>query len=78
MSISKIIKKFYQNRVENIKKMPNGYQKDMAIGAFVADIGPRSIKPIAKAIGSCFRKVKSCFEIFCYGIQTKIGFMSSF
>lgn len=46
----------------------------MAIGAFVADIGPRSIKPIAKAIGSCFRKVKSCFEIFCYGIQTKIEF----
>lgn len=74
MSISKIIKKFYQNRVENIKKMPNGYQKDMAIGAFVADIGPRSIKPIAKAIGSCFRKVKSCFEMFRYGIQKKIEF----
>lgn len=74
MSISKIIETFYQNRVESIKKMPNGYQKDMAIGAFVADIGPRSIKPIAKAIGSCFRKVKSCFEIFCYEIQTKIEF----
>lgn len=74
MSISEIIKKFYQNRVENIKRMPAGYQKDMAIGSFVADLGYRSIKPIAKAIGSCFRKVKSCFEMFCYGVQTKLEF----
>lgn len=74
MSISKVIKKFYQNRVEIIKKMPNGYQRDIAIGAFVADLGPRSIKPIAKAIGSCFRKVKNCLDIFLHGVQTKIEF----
>lgn len=74
MSISEIIKKFHQNRVKNIKKMSAGYQRDMAIGAFVADLGPRSIKPIAKAIGSCFRKVKKCFEMFRYGVQTKIEF----
>lgn len=55
MRISGIIKKFYQNRLENIKKIPIGYQKDIAIG-------------------NCFRKVKSCFEMFCYGVQTKFGF----
>ena len=64
MSISKIIEKFHKNRVKSIKKMSNGYQKDMAIGAFVADLGPRSIKPVAKAIGSCFRKVKKCYLSF--------------
>ena len=74
MSISEIIKKFHQNRVKNIKNMSAGYQRDMAIGAFVADLGPRSIKPIAKAIGSCFRKVKKCFEMFRYGVQIKIEF----
>lgn len=74
MSISKIIEKFHQNRVESIKKMSNGYQKDMVVGAFVADLGEHSIKPIAKAIGSCFRKVKKCFEMYFYGIQIKIEF----
>ena len=54
--------------------MSAGYQRDMAIGAFVADIGTRSIKPIAKASGSCFRKVKSCFEMFRHEIQTKFEF----
>lgn len=74
MSISEKIEKIHKNRVEHIKKMPNGYQKDIAIGAFVADLGNGSIKPVAKAIGSCFRKVKNCFEVFLYGIQTKIEF----
>ena len=72
MSISQKIEIYHKNRVENIRKMSNGIDRDMAIGAFAADLGQRSIKPLAKAIGSCFRKVKSCFEMFHYGVQTKI------
>ena len=37
MSISQIIEKYHKNRVENIKKMSNGIDRDMAIGSFVAD-----------------------------------------
>lgn len=74
MSISQKIEIYHKNRVENIRKMSNGIDRDMAIGAFAADLGQRSIKPLAKAIGSCFRKVKSCFEMFHYGVQTKIEF----
>ena len=58
MSISQIIKKYHKNRIENIRKMSNGIDKNMAIGSFVADLGKGSIKPVANAIGSCFRKVK--------------------
>ena len=36
MSISKKIEKFHKNRVEIIKKMSNGYERDMAIGALVS------------------------------------------
>lgn len=74
MSISQKIEIYHKNRVKNIKKMKNGIDRDMAIGAFVVDLGQRSIKPLAKAIGSSFRKVKKCFESFCYGTQTKIEF----
>ena len=44
MSISQIIEKYHKNRVENIKKMSNGIDRDMAIGSFVADLGKGSIK----------------------------------
>ena len=64
MSISQIIEKYHKNRVENIRKMSNGIDRDMAIGSFVADLGKGSIKPIANAIGSCFRKVKKCYILF--------------
>ena len=64
MSISQIIEKYHKNRVENIRKMSNGIDRNMAIGSFVADLGKGSIKPIAKAIGSCFRKVKKCYILF--------------
>ena len=74
MSISKKIKKYHNNRVENIKKMPNGFVRDMAIGAFVADLGERAITPVANAIGSCFRKVKNCYMQFLYGFQVKLEF----
>ena len=56
MIISKVIEKFHKNRIESILKMPNGLEKDMAIGSFVADLGKRSITPVAKSIGSCFKK----------------------
>ena len=64
MSISQIIKKYHKNRIENIRKMSNGIDKNMAIGSFVADLGKGSIKPVANAIGSCFRKVKKCYILF--------------
>ena len=64
MSISQIIKKYHKNRIENIRKMSNGIDKNMAIGSFVADLGKGSIKPVANAIGSCFRKVKKCYLLF--------------
>ena len=44
MSISQIIEKYHKNRVENIRKMSNGIDRDMAIGSFVADLGKGSIK----------------------------------
>ena len=75
MSISKNIEKYYKNRVESIKKMSSGIDRDYAIGAFVADLGKRSITAIAKSIGSCFRKVKACYQTFIDGfIQLKIEF----
>ena len=75
MIISKVIEKFHKNRIESIKKMSNGYEKDLAIGALVADLGKRSITPVSKAIGSCFRKTKKCYQMFIDGyIQLKIEF----
>ena len=75
MIISKVIEKFHKNRIESILKMPNGLEKDMAIGSFVADLGKRSITPVAKSIGSCFKKVKKCYLMYIDGfIQLKIEF----
>lgn len=64
MSITQKIKKYHKNRIESIKKMKKGIDRDMSIGALVADLGKGSIKPVAKAIKSCFRKVKNCFILF--------------
>lgn len=74
MSITKIIKKFHSNRVQNIKNMSNGVEKDLAIGSLVADLGKRSISAICKVIGCCFRKVKKCYDEFINGIQLSIEF----
>ena len=64
MTISQKIEKMHKNRVESIKKMKNTIDKDMAIGSLVCDLGNRAITAVAKAIGSCFRKVKKCKELF--------------
>ena len=61
MIILKVIEKFHKDRIESIKKMSNGYEKDLAIGALVADLVKKSITPVAIAIGSCFRKTKKCY-----------------
>ena len=75
MIILKVIEKFHKDRIESIKKMSNGYEKDLAIGALVADLVKKSITPVAKAIGSCFRKTKKCYQMFVDGcIQLKIEF----
>ena len=74
MSITKIIKKFHSNRIQNIKNMPNGVEKDLAIGSLVADLGKRSISAVCKVIGCCFRKVKKCYDEFINGIQLSIEF----
>lgn len=64
MSITQKIEKYHKNRIESIKKMKNGIDKDMAIGSLVADLGKGSIKPVANAIGSCFRTVKNKYLSF--------------
>ncbi len=69
MIISEKLEKYNKNRIESIKKMKNGFDKDMAIGALVQDLGKRSITPIAKTIGSCFRKVKKCHNLFKNGYK---------
>ena len=74
MSITQILKKNYKNVINNIKKMKNGIEKDLAIGALVADLGKRSISAVSKAIGSCFRKVKNCYKKYIFGEQLKIEF----
>ena len=74
MSISQIIEFYYTNLIKNIKNMPNGLQKDLAIGAFVADLGKRSISAVSRAIGVCREKVKTCYGKFKNGIQLKLEF----
>ena len=74
MSITEKIEKFHSNRVKNIKNMPNGVEKDLAIGSLVADLGKRSITAVSKVINCCFRKIKKCYEEFIYGIQLSIEF----
>lgn len=64
MIISQVIEKYHKNRIISIQKMPNGIERDLAIGALVADLGKRAITGVANAIGSCFRKVKKCFLLF--------------
>lgn len=72
MSISQIINIYHKNRIENIKKMKNGIEKDLAIGSLIADLGGKGFKVVALFIGSCYRKVRSCYDKFLYGIQLKI------
>ena len=72
MSITQRLENGYKNVTDNIKKMKNGIEKDLAIGALVADLGKRSITAVSKAIGSCFRKVKDCYHKFIFGEQLKI------
>lgn len=75
MSIAQKMEKFHKNRIESIKKMPNGIYRDNAIGALAADLAPRSISAIAKAIGCCRKKVKDCLELFKNGFkQVKFEF----
>ena len=74
MSISNKIQKFYKNSVESIKKMSNGLERDYAIGAFVADLGKRSISAVSRAINVCREKVKTCYDKFKNVIQLKLEF----
>lgn len=75
MSITQKIEIYHKNRIESIKNMSNGIDRDMAIGSLVADLGKGSIKAVARFIGSCFRKVKKCFVLFTTKtIQTSLEF----
>ena len=71
MSISQKIEFFHKNRIEMIKNMSNGLDKDLAVGSLVADLGKRSIRAVSKAVGFCWRKVKKCYDIFINGIIIK-------
>ena len=53
MSISQIINIYHKNRIENIKKMKNGIEKDLAIGSLISDLGGKGFKVVALFIGSC-------------------------
>lgn len=74
MSISQKIEIYHKNRVENIKNMNKGLEKDLAIGALVADLGKRSISAVSKSLNLCREKVKSCYDKFKNGIQLKLEF----
>ncbi len=64
MSIAQKIEKYYKNRIESIKKMHKGIDRDMAIGSLVADLGARAISSVSCITGCCRKKVKSCLELF--------------
>ena len=44
--------------------MSKGRERDLAIGALVADSGNRAITGIANILGHCFRKVKKCYLMY--------------
>lgn len=71
MSIALIIEKNHKNRLESIKSMSYGIERDTAIGALVADLGNRSISAVSKALNHCREKVKKCYNIFINGIPEK-------
>ena len=48
MNISYILKNWNSNRVESIKKMKKGEEKDLAIGSLIADLGKRTISAVSK------------------------------
>ena len=54
--------------------MSNGYEKDLAIGSLVADLGNRSLTAVSKAVGCCFRKVKKCYDEYVNGKQLFLEF----
>ncbi len=60
MSITQKIIKDYSNSIKNIIKMDKKDEKYSSIGALVADIGGRCIKPLARLLNSSFRTVKKC------------------
>ena len=45
MIISQVIEKYHKNRIISIEKMPKGIEKDLAIGALVADLGQYNKSP---------------------------------
>ena len=71
MSIALIIERNHKNRIESIKKMSNGIEKDIAIGALVADLGHRSISAVSKALKHCREKVKNCYSKYVNGTPEK-------
>ena len=64
MSISQNIEKYHKNRIIVIKRMSKGIERDLAIGALIADLGKGVITNIAKIFGHCFRKIKKCYLLF--------------
>ena len=64
MSITEKIKKEHKNRIESIKNMNKGIDRDMSIGALVADLSNRCINAVSKIIGISRWKVKKCFDLY--------------
>ena len=50
MSITNKIEKFHKNRIKSIMQMNNSIEKDLAIGAFVADLGNRAINRVVRKL----------------------------
>ena len=67
MSIAYNLEIENNNLVKIIKKMKKGEERDLAIGALIADLGSRSINAVSKFFEICWRKAKKCYEMFING-----------
>lgn len=74
MIVSQNIELYQKNRIESIKKMKNGIERDLSIGAFAADLGKGYISFIARTLKVCREKVNNCLDIYLHGKQISFEF----
>lgn len=71
MSIAEKIEKGYKNQIEMIKSETDYKRKQKLVGALVGDLGPNSMNAVARTIGSCWRYVKKCNQLFIDNIEVE-------
>ncbi len=74
MIVPQNIELYQKNRIESIKKMKNGIEKDLSIGAFATDLGKGYISFIARTLNICREKINNCLDIYLYGKQLSFEF----